>query len=126
MSPQESATIEAGKLVDRLNTAILFPTISLLSGIAFLVFIYGCALYIMNADNESARAEGKKHITFGIIGLVVMASAFAILSIAAGTFGLNQELDCAQNPSASGCNEVFRLPNPGGTPPVGGPNPGTP
>jgi uncharacterized membrane protein len=99
MTPQQ----QAADFVSRLNDAILFPLIALLSGVAFLVFVYGAAEYAMNATNESARAEGRKHILFGIIGLFVMVSAFAILTLASGTFGLQDKLRCAENPSASGC-----------------------
>ncbi len=110
MTPQQQAAIEAGKFVTKVNEFILFPLIALLSAVAFLVFIYGSAQYIMNAANDTARAEGKKHITYGIIGLTVMMSAFALLQLASGTFGLNTQLNCADKPTASGCDTAFTLP----------------
>jgi hypothetical protein len=82
--------------------------------VAFLVFLWGCAQYFMNATNDTAREEGSKHITYGIIGLVIMVSAYAILQIAVGTFGLNQQLDCANNPALPGCEGAFTLPDNGG------------
>lgn len=109
MTPQQQAAAEAGKFVTQVNNIILFPLIALLSGIAFLYFLWGCAQYIMNADNDSAREEGKKHITYGLVGLVVMFSAFAILTLAVNTFGLGKTLNCADNPTASGCDTVFKL-----------------
>jgi len=84
----EGASAEAAAFVAKVNTVFLFPLISLLMGIAFIVFLYGSAVYVMNAGNETARAEGKKHIMYGIIGLVVMVSAYTLLTIAANTFGL--------------------------------------
>ena len=110
MDPKAAAVAEATSFVDKINTIILFPLIGLLSAIALLYFIYGCAVYILNADNDAAREEGKKHITYGIIGLVVMAAAFAILNIAAGTFGLNEQAKCAADPTAAGCDTAFDLP----------------
>lgn len=120
MTPQQ----EAAAFVERLNAAIIFPLITLLSAIAFLFFLVGCAQYIMNAANEQAREQGKTHIMYGLIGLFVMVSAWAILTTAANTFGLGDQLDCANTPSGTGCNEVFRLPDAGGTNPGSGPNPG--
>lgn len=106
MSPDQAAidlaVSRAGNFVATLNDVILFPLIGLLSGIAFLVFLWGCAQYIMNAANPSAREEGVKHITYGIIGLLVMMSAWAILSIAAATFGLNDNLQRAKDGSTGG------------------------
>ncbi len=98
--------VEAGKFVEKLNEIILFPLIALLSGVAFLVFIYGCVIYIFNGTSDSAREEGKKHIMYGIIGLVVMISAWGLLSIAANTFGLGDQLNCADNPEAAGCDNL--------------------
>ncbi len=88
---------EAMNFVDSLNRVILFPLIGLLLAVAFFVFLLGCAQYIMGANNPMAREQGVKHITYGIIGLVIMVSAWAILSIAAGTFGLTNDLNNAQN-----------------------------
>ena len=75
--------------VASLNQVILFPLIALMMGVASLLFLWGCAQYVMGANNPSAREQGVKHITYGIIGLVVMVSAWAILSLAAATFGLS-------------------------------------
>lgn len=110
MDTKAAAITEASSFVDKINTIILFPLIGLLSAIALLYFIYGCAVYIINADNDAAREEGKQHITYGIIGLIVMAAAFAILNLAAGTFGLNQQAKCAADPSEAGCDSAFELP----------------
>ncbi len=110
MSPQEKAAAEAASFVAKLNEIILFPTIALLSGVALLVFLYGLAEYLMNSSNETARADGKKHITYGIIGLVVMISAYALLSIAVNTFGMSKQLDCANDPAGTtGCDDVFKV-----------------
>ncbi|MBY0310379.1 hypothetical protein K2Q16_04535 [Patescibacteria group bacterium] len=106
---QQRAAQEAVNFVAKVNDIILVPLIALLMGVAFLIFLYGCAQFIMNADNESAREEGRKHILWGVIGLVVMISAYAIIRIALATFGLTPALDCATNPSASGCAQLFRI-----------------
>ena len=74
----QNATAQAASFVTTLNNVILFPLIALLSGVAFLVFIWGGGQYIIGAANPTAREEGVKHITFGIIGLVIMLSAWAI------------------------------------------------
>ena len=85
----EPGTEAARGFVETLNRVILFPLIGLLMAVAFLVFIFGCAEYIRGANNPTAREQGVKHITFGIIGLVIMISAWAILNLATGTFGID-------------------------------------
>lgn len=100
-----NAAAVAADFVLRVNEVFLFPLIVLLTSIAFLVFIYGCAEYIMNADSDQARETGKKHITFGLIGLVIITSAYSLLNLAVGTFGLSDQLDCA-NSGGGDCIEI--------------------
>ncbi len=105
MTPEQ----QAASFVSKLNNAIIFPLIALLAAVAFFMFLFGCAEYIMNASNSSEREKGIKHITWGIIGLVVMMSAWAILRVATGTFGLSDELECANNISGAGCDKAFDI-----------------
>lgn len=109
MDPQQKAAEEAAAFVEILNATILFPLIALLSGIAFLVFLWGAAEYIFGANNDQARNQGRSHMLFGIIGLVVMVSAWALLTLATNTFGLGDQLDCADDPGACAGDE-FKLP----------------
>ncbi len=99
---------EAYSFVEKLNEVILFPLITLLMAIALLIFIYGCFQYITHAEDSSAHETGKMHILWGIVGMFIMLVAFAILSIAANTFGLDDELNCANNPLRADC---LNLPN---------------
>jgi hypothetical protein len=105
-------TLEAYAFVGKFNDIILFPLIILLTGIAFLVFLYGCLIYITHSENSSAREQGRSHIIYSLIGMFIMLVAYAILQIAANTFGLGDMLDCANNPNTPGCNEIMRIPNP--------------
>ncbi|MBY0537769.1 hypothetical protein K2P47_00010 [Patescibacteria group bacterium] len=120
---QSPGAAEAYEFVARFNEVILYPVILLLTGIAFLVFLYGCLIYITHAENSSAREEGRNHIIYSLIGMFVMLVAYAILTIAANTFGLQDNLDCANNPNAGGCDEIMRLPGAPPTPSPVGPGP---
>ena len=102
--------LEAGQFVVKFNEVILFPLIMLLTGIALLFFIYGCVIYIANAENSQARETGRSHIIYSIVGLFVMLSAYGLLMIAANTFGLEQNLDCANDPTDPACDFIF-MPN---------------
>lgn len=72
-----------------LNDAILFPLITLLLAVAFIWFLYGGMKFIWSANNPTERENGRQHMLYGIIGLVVMTSAGAILAITANSFGLS-------------------------------------
>jgi cytochrome bd-type quinol oxidase subunit 2 len=108
-SPQQSAAQETALFVMRFNNIILYPLIALLMGVALLVFLYGAAQYVMNPTNETVRSEARQHMLYGILGLVVMVAAVAILMIFLRTFGLERAYECANNPQLPGCEDVFKL-----------------
>lgn len=84
----QGAAAEAQRFVDKINDVILFPLITLMLTVALVVFLYGCFEYIMGSANEAARATGRQHIIWGIVGMLVMISALTILTIAANTFNV--------------------------------------
>lgn len=67
--------------VSAVADAILNPVIKLMFAVAFLYFVWGVFQYVRNADNEEARAVGTRHMTWGVIGLAVMTTAQAIVSL---------------------------------------------
>lgn len=84
-----SAHIDAAQsMLAKIESAILFPLMTLMMAVAFFIFIWGAYQFVAHADDDSARTEGKAHMMYGIIGLLVMVSAMAILKIAAGTWGI--------------------------------------
>jgi|GEM_PF-1921837 len=96
-----SAQIAAQCFVDKINNVILFPLITLLMALAFLMFLYGAFEYVKNSGSDAGRETGRRHLLYGVIGMLVMLSALAILNIAAGTFGLGlSTVQCSQQTTA--------------------------
>jgi hypothetical protein len=90
------AQVVAQEFLTKINEAILFPLITLMMAIALLIFLYGAFEYVKGASNDGDRETGKRHLLYGTIGMLVMLSAMALLSLAAATFGLENELEDAQ------------------------------
>jgi len=91
------ATCVAQGFLDKINDAVFYPLIALLTGVALLVFLWGAFQFIFRADSPGAREAGRDHMIYGVIGLFVMVSALTILTIAANTFNLGI-------PDDSGCS----------------------
>jgi len=79
MTPEE--------LIVKLNDAIFNPLILLLIAIATVYFLWGLSMFLANAEDSAERAEGKKKIVYGLIGLFVMVSVFGIIRLVLDTFG---------------------------------------
>lgn len=93
-----SAACVAQSFLDRINEAVLFPLIIFLTALAFLLFLFGAMRFVWSADDSGGRERGRRHMMFGIIGILVMVSAAAILAIAANTFGLSVGSPCELSP----------------------------
>lgn len=77
-------------LIYRMNTMIINPIIMFMMALAGLVFIWGIVEFIMsqNSGEEKAIADGKQHILWGLIGLLIMVGVFGIMRLIVNTFGL--------------------------------------
>ena len=71
-----------------LNSAIINPLLLLLIAAATVYFLWGLFTFVMNAEDSAERAEGKRKIVWGLIGLFIMLSVFGIIRIALATFGI--------------------------------------
>ncbi len=80
--------------LSKVNSLIVNPLIKLLFALALAYFLYGVVKFFTNADNESARTEGKSHMLYGLIGIVIMMGVWGITNILINTLeidGINPE-----------------------------------
>lgn len=74
------------KFITAVSNEILNPFIYLLFAIALIVFIAGIVRAIANGGDEDARTTAKRHIMYGLLGMFIMFSAFALVRLITGTF----------------------------------------
>ena len=77
----------ADKLIANIELYIIDPLIGLLFALALIMFIWGLAQLILNAESEDGRTIGKRHMLWGIIGMFIMISVYAIINVLGNTFG---------------------------------------
>lgn len=74
------------KFIKAVSNEILNPFIILLFAFALIVFIAGIVRAIANGGDEEARTTAKQHILYGLLGMFIMFSAFALVRLITGTF----------------------------------------
>lgn len=74
--------------VGRVNYYITNPLIILMFAAALVFFLYGVFEFVMNADKADERELGKTHIMWGVVGMFVMFSVFALLRLIENTLGI--------------------------------------
>ena len=62
-------------------TQILRPVVNLLFVAATVGFIWGVIEYVAKSDSEDGRTIGRRHMIWGIVGLVIMFTAVAVVEI---------------------------------------------
>lgn len=76
------------QLVATLNRVIINPLLALIFAAGFLVFAWGLVQYIWTLNGSGKDIDtGKKHMLYGILGMFIMVSAYAIIGIIARTIG---------------------------------------
>lgn len=68
-------------VLQKITDQIVNPVIGVLFGIAVLIFLWGVLEFMAQAENEEARTTGKKHMIWGIAGLVIMVGVAGIIRI---------------------------------------------
>lgn len=75
--------MNADQLISKIIATIVNPVIGLMIAIGFAVFIWGIIEFIANADNEKKRDDGKRHIVWGLVGLLIMVAVGGIIQVIA-------------------------------------------
>ncbi len=80
--------MSATGLLNKINAVILNPLILLVFSIATIIFIFGVFQFIKSETTDKNREEGKKKILYGLLGMFIMFSAYGLIHLILGTFGI--------------------------------------
>ena len=99
-----------GAIIGRFNTYIINPAILLIIALGFFLFTWGLVQFLLGLGDDghgNAYTEGKKHMFWGVIGMVVMFSVWGIIGLINDTFslGLNTN-NGTYTPDTSGINNI--------------------
>ena len=70
---------------------IITAAIPIVFGLALLAFLWGLVKYIFAQGDETAKADGKKIMLWGLVALFVGASVWGIVTILRTTLGIGKE-----------------------------------
>lgn len=80
-----------GSLMAKINEFVINPAITLLFIIAFVLFVFGLFNFFRAKGGDSSDediARGKRHMLWGIIGMVIMVSVFGIMQLLINSLGV--------------------------------------
>lgn len=73
--------MDGDAFLGRVITELFSPLYQLSVGLAFLYFLYGGLMFIVNMNDPDKKNAGKRHLLYGTIGLFIILSVGGILKI---------------------------------------------
>lgn len=80
--------MSVGDIVGRFTTYVINPVLLVLAAAGFFFFVWGLVefMFALSQGNESKSKEGKQHMLWGTIGMVIMFSVAGIIALVNATF----------------------------------------
>lgn len=73
-------------IISKLSQFVLNPIITILFGVALVIFLYGVLEYLWKSRSDPAAiTAGAKHIGWGLLGMFIMFSVFGFIQIILNT-----------------------------------------
>lgn len=76
------------ELLFKINKNILNPLIEMAFVIALVVFLFGLMEFLRGANSEEKRRDGKQHMLWGVVGLLIMLTVYGLITLLMATFGI--------------------------------------
>jgi len=82
------ATAQTIRTIVQNLTSFVSLFIPILTAAALLVFIAGLAEYTFQAGDESAVENGKNRMIWGVVGLLLISTIWAVVQLVGGSIGI--------------------------------------
>ena len=78
--------MEIEEFLSKISDAIVNPLIRLMFAVATVVFAWGIIQFVISAESDEKREQGKQTMVWGILGMFIMLAVYGIIGIILGTF----------------------------------------
>ncbi len=76
-------------LIGKFTTYIINPIILVVFACGVFLFMFGLVEFLWKLNAGHGEEEGKQHMMWGVVGMLIMVSVYGIISMLDSTFGLN-------------------------------------
>lgn len=74
-------------VINPIISNVVNPVVELMFAVALIVFVWGVVEMLMKGGDADARTKGRNHMLGGVIGMLIMMSAWGIVNLIANTIG---------------------------------------
>jgi hypothetical protein len=84
--------MEAGvTLLDRMVDLIIDPAVRVVFTLGLFFFLWGFVEFLWQLKDGKASEEGKNHMIYGLVGMLIMVSVYGIIALVMNTFGIDPD-----------------------------------
>ena len=76
-------------LLDRIVTYVIDPTVKVIFTLGLFLFFYGLVEYLWELKDGKADGDGRQHMLYGMIGMLIMVSVYGIIALIMNTLGID-------------------------------------
>ena len=76
------------QFIFNVNKLLIKPLIVFLFALAVVFFVYGILEFLLNQEDEEKKSQGKSHMIWGILGIVIMMSALTLMNLVVNSFAI--------------------------------------
>ena len=74
-------------VISPIVAAVVDPVVELMFAVALIVFVWGVVEMMLKGGDAEARIKGRNHMLGGVIGMLIMVSAWGIVNLISNTLG---------------------------------------
>jgi hypothetical protein len=82
-----NSSVDGDAVLQKVVQEVFSPLYQLVAGIAFLYFLYGVFMFIVNMNDPEKKNLGKQHLLWGTVGLFIILSVGGIMMVFNNIFG---------------------------------------
>jgi ABC-type phosphate transport system permease subunit len=82
-------TVNVDGLITKFGTYVVDPILLVIFASGFFMFMWGLFQFMLNISRGEDTADGKRHMIYGTLGMLIMVSVYGIISFLDNTFGLH-------------------------------------
>ena len=83
-------------LLERINTYVVDPIIAVVFTLGLFLFFVGIVEYLWEIKDGKTTGNGRSHMVWGIVVMLIMVSVYGIINMIVNTFQLDDAIDISR------------------------------
>lgn len=78
-------------LLDRIVDYVIDPAVKVVFTLGLFMFLWGFVEFLWKLKDGQVAEDGKNHMVYGLVGMLIMVSVYGIISLVMNTFGIDPD-----------------------------------